>query len=213
MVMWRCSWIVLCVLFVTPSSRAEVCPPPVEEVVCLLDRVGALCTGLAPVALMESGSSGAVYRIDMADWQVVALETVALQPTGYALHVANAPTSDGWGGDAGESRFDAEFHLFNRGAYLYANDALPAQRLASSPLPRGAARLSVRICGGGFAFETPVDGFDAWGESVFQIAGERADAESGAFNDTLLWLGIGRTVGDPGRTGSGVGVVRVTFGR
>lgn len=210
--MTRTMLITLLTLAMMETAAAQGCPEITEEVTCVLGPLGARCDGQAPLRLVEATAAGPLYRLDVSEWPLVQVEAFISQPAGYAFHLANAPTSNGWGGDAGESRFDSEFHVFNTAAYLYANDHRPNQALGTVRVP-DPGLFAVTICHGVFAFESPLRSFESSSRSVFQLAGEQRDAEADDWNDTLLWLAIGRTVGSTARVGSGVRSVRVTFGR
>ena len=42
------------------------------------------------------------------------------KPTGYALHVSDSPTANGWGGDASTTDHDAEAHSFGSSLQFYS---------------------------------------------------------------------------------------------
>lgn len=46
----------------------------------------------------------------------------ARQVTGFSFDIADSPTVDGWGGDAGTTEKGAEVHGYNKDLYMFTND-------------------------------------------------------------------------------------------
>jgi hypothetical protein len=124
---------------------------------CIFDLDTRTITACSPdltghVTMMpQQPSTGLVVEVNMDGWESMCVAAVADSVSGYAFHIGNDRTNDGWAGGA-LSQYDSEAHLYNNGLYVYRND------LGGSTL---AASLSNAIPDGAFAAIVK-DGYLGW---------------------------------------------------
>ncbi|MFO0589054.1 MAG: hypothetical protein U0441_16000 [Polyangiaceae bacterium] len=154
--------------------------------------------------------SGIVLEVDMAGHKMLQVGTKVAGPHGYALHIADSPSNNGWAGDGGDFSNDSEALLYENTMFVWGSDRVGNPNLlkAQNVIPDGDGVLWAGVCDGKFllyswdftnpatnALVTSVDG-------LFQIDGNEPDNENGGVNDTKLYVGLERTVGSSSRTGS-----------
>ena len=196
------------------------CPLPTQTLTCevTLSTGGVKCsTGPStswPITL-TSTSSGYVYTLDMSAWDLVKTDLNTKGPSNYAIHWANSPSNDAWGGDGGDFENDSEAFLYGTSVYAYGNQSSGTPYLGGANLLTSSALESsvALICDSYFGFTSPSGMFEHAGPEIFQIDGNEPDAENGVVNDQKLYVGVRRTVGSTSRTGTGVEKLIFTFGR
>ena len=196
------------------------CATPSATLTCELSlRTGAVkcedgTTG--PVSL-DATTSGYTYKIDMAGYTSMVTQATISKPTDWILHWANSSSNDGWGGDGGDFSNDAEVFFQGSNIVLYSNDTYGTSLLTSG-LAVDPARQSTGtavLCDSYFGWTGDDTGttIEHTGPETFQIDGTEADTQSSTgLNDTVVHLGVERTVGSSARTGSSVDALTLVFG-
>lgn len=202
-------------------AQAVVCPanPSVLGVFFIDLRIGfSVSTTEGAVTVLEppqsnadctDGSLMSVIKIDVPDecTQVNVLVEYEGEPSGWTLNLGDSATNNGFGGDAGTTRNNAELQVLEQQMSVYnasddpdTVDRLVHQHLA---LDDGAIRLTVADQTVGWGqprgiLQTPGLG------RLFAIPDEVGDERS-------IYLGINRVINDTNRRGCGVRRVLVSF--
>lgn len=80
----------------------------------------------------SAGDKTAVAAVSMSGYQRLDVFARVCDPSGWALHMADSPTTNGWGGDAGTTDHDAEAYIYDGdgfqfyGAYDFNRAAYPS---------------------------------------------------------------------------------------
>jgi hypothetical protein len=199
---------------------AATCGAPTEWTVCRWDPATSdfVCSYQDPITV-TSTQGGTVVSVDLEGWRTLQLRAHLDSWSGYIWHVADSETSDGHGGDQGSSVFDGEIHNDPAGSVL----AYDAQQGGTSELLAAADRaatpsddLAVQVCEGWASHaargapapvEAAADDFLRWDPTM-------PDAERPAgVNDTLLRIGLNRTVASLARAGVGLSEPVILLGR
>lgn len=202
-----------------PEDPLDVgrCPEPTEFTTCTIDLVdgSTSCDNGDPISLEAFNQNGPVYALDMAEWDVAIVDVDSLDPEGWWLHLGNSPSNNGWNGDGSDNSNDSEAQLLNNSLAVYPNDfgGGTAVLSESAPVELPSDSATMVVCDGYFKWTSSTLDVSAASNFIFQIDGDEPDPQAGGINDQLLWLGVGQTVGSPGRDGAGVTSVTVTFGR
>jgi hypothetical protein len=146
------------------------------------------------------------------------VDAIYSNPTDWALHIGNSPTTDGNSGDGGNWQNDTEAQLFGTGLVVYGSDVVGSGALLSSStaVASGSDTVQAIVCDSYFSWSSSTYTGDVSGVGVFQIDGDEADTGTSAtsgLNDQQLYLGVNRTVGSTSRIGSGTKRITVTFGQ
>lgn len=229
-----------------PDPGDTVPPPPdppevVEEYSCFVDEYGA--TDCDPSMVDAAYAAPNAYYIPQGQWvlnasmapfQQMDVYAWVCDPTGWAMHVADSPTCNGYGGDAATSDHDAEGYLFAQqgnpsewveffsaydmsrgvpGTYVKDEDAFPGAcdwvRMTffhNRVTPNSCFYYSSS------ASSTTVKslhgaklGYPACGASTSTQRSIECDWEDSGLADKENWyVGLNRTVGSASRSGTGV---------
>ncbi len=174
-----------------------------------------LASRVLPVSPVTRSTSTTPYtstwQIDMSAYRAVILDARMARVNQWGLHLADSPSNDGFGGDAGDSSYDSEFYTFGTGAALYTDDnGGTAQLLSLSGVVDPASdHLQLAVCDGYLGFQSDVYPYtETTSPFIFQIDGDEPDPVTATgLNDRLLWLGLNRTVGSSARMGQGASYV------
>jgi hypothetical protein len=196
--------------------------PATETYRCVIDINGGTSTCTGAVTLQVSSGIYRVGRIDLASgFQRMDVFADICNPTGYTIHVADSPTTNGFGGDGGTTNHDAETHLTDTSFNMFDDDlgnlgAVERNAVAAS----GCYRVQYSIMENTVLFDNDGNPADAAKINVDSYEGfelgpyAEADAEDPGAADANLWyLGLNRTVGDPSRSGTGVSRACVVLSR
>ena len=202
------------------------CPDATEWVTCVLEGGRAVyCdmpTGEAdPVTLLSHSSGGSTLyntlQIDMSNFTTMVVEADTNKPSQWALHIADSPSNDGYGGDASDFTNDSEAQLFTTSMAVYSDEIGGTTLLQNTPnvIASSTDTLYTVVCDGYIGFESNTIGYtDLSSVNIFQIDGDEVDTQAaGGINDQLLFLGVNRTVGSATRVGQGFTTVFVHLGR
>jgi len=103
---------------------ASACGAEGETNTCTvyLDRGSVVCSGSDAPAAVTSTDSGMVLSLDMTAYEAVQVDADMFDPSGWALHVGNSPTNDGWCGDGSTTDNDSEAWIYGTGVQVCASD-------------------------------------------------------------------------------------------
>lgn len=85
---------------------------------CTLNGGTTPCTGAISVNPVGNGMFTA--KVDMSGYRRLDMFAVVCNPTGWALHLTDSPTADGYGGDGSSTDHDAEAYLLNSGFQFFS---------------------------------------------------------------------------------------------
>jgi len=174
------------------------------------------CTDNVITATLTSG----IYRVLRANlgttYQRLDVFANVCNPTNWWIHLADSPTTNGFGGDAGTANHDAEAYLLGSQFQMYTMDnsrgaAWPSYRSDGVAATSGCYRVQWAIFESRVLFDDDPDPSDPFRVDVTTSRGfERSpyaepDAEDSTGADSNLWyVGLNRTVGSASRVGTGV---------
>ncbi len=182
----------------------------------------ATCDMGNPVSTVST-VNGLALRADMTNWTAMVASFDVDLPDNvnsldhWALNIGNSPSNNGWGGDGSQFANDSEIQLWRNGVQVLSNDyGLNATGNVFLPGVSPATDLAgdfveATVCDGYFSWENDAGFTETISPYLFQIDGDEADFQAGGSNDSILWIGINRTVGTPYRSGSGVQNMTLTF--
>ena len=196
------------------------CTTPKATLECEVDLKGGTVKcedGTSGPVSLYSSSAGLSYEIDMSSYTSMVTQATISKPTDWVMHWANSPSNDGWGGDGSDFSNDAEVFFQGSSIILYSNDTYGASSLTSGAAvdPASQSTGTAVLCDSYFGWTGDNTGttIEHTGPETFQIDGTEADTQSSSgVNDTLVYLGLQRTVGSTSRTGSTVDAVTLIFG-
>lgn len=208
------------------AARAEkpIPPDPGGPVSCTLNLkyningcagVAGLTVSLTPIGGTSATSTQAWLKATLGYGQR-AVFTVRYDavPSGWTVDIGDSSTNNGWAGDAGTQRNDAEMQVAGRSFTVYGRDGTPVQPLFNFDNP-GLGPGSVgtfdvsdqKLC-----WNLP--GTDGCLNSSYLYAlNGQPDSEPGGVNFDI-YAGFNRVISGPGsRVGSGVTSVTVQIWR
>lgn len=204
--------------------KGEITSPSNAELLCPWSGTGAtyfcyvdLDTGTKPTCAPEianqvniiNTANGAVVEVDTSGFQQMLVGSVIQNSQGYALHIGNSPSNNGWGGDSGHFSNDSEAHLYNSSLFVYGNDHAGTPLLAqvSNAVPaQNQPVIWAAVCDGVFrwsSYDTVSQtggNHDIVDSGIFQIDGNEMDSNPNG-NDQNLYIGLERTISNSSRTG------------
>jgi hypothetical protein len=185
---------------------------------CTVDISGGTngCTD----GIITATTSTGIYRVLTvnlgASYQRLDLFVNVCNPTGWWTHLADSPTTNGFGGDSGTTNHDAEAYILDTGFQLFTMDnsrgfAWPSYRSTGVAAATGCYRAQWVIYESRTMFDddgnpadTPrVDVNTSRGFERSPYAETDAEDPTGA-NANLWYVGLNRTVGSAARLGTGV---------
>lgn len=175
------------------------------------------CTENVITATTTSG----IYRVlraDLgADYQRLDVFADVCDPTGWWIHLADSPTSNGFGGDGATTRHDAEAYLLGSQFQMFSMDddrggSWPSYRSIAVTSTSGCYRAQWAISESRVLYDDDPNAADPFRVDVFTSRGfarspyAEPDSEDPSEANANLWyVGLNRTVASPGRAGTGVG--------
>jgi hypothetical protein len=176
------------------------------------------CNG--PISLTTNSGIYRVATVDLADGYVRLDAFVNFcNPTGYSTHLADSPTADGGGGDAGTTLHNAETYLQDKDFWFFGMDVPALATVDPTATRRGIAGTGcstfhwtvfesytgLRTTVGGLQ-TIPGSNLTLNAQGGFESAPyATADSEDLTSADANRWyVGLNRTVGSSARTGTGV---------
>ena len=169
---------------------------------CSID-LPATTTCAAPI-VATFGAGEATVAIDMTGLAELEIDTQICDPMGWVLHLGDSPSDNGYGGDSGQFSNDAEIQLQGTQLDVFPNQmASGASTLDADPSFVAATGCSSIVL---FVRDQTVD---ATQPHAYHVASSFAlriapPSDLEGVPDSLWWLGIDRTYGDPTRTGTGI---------
>jgi len=170
------------------------------------------CDGESTPVTVHAAAAGLVLQIDMAGYTSLRATMTLSEPSGWLWHLGNSPTNDGYGGDNGDNQNDSEAHaVLGTELRVFSNDLGGTELLleASDVSDPVAADVEVEVCDGQFHYRSGTYTTVLVDDYIFQVDGDEADSESGGTNDTIVYLGLERTVNNVTRTGGDLTSVQV----
>ncbi|HXU45131.1 MAG TPA: hypothetical protein VN783_06370 [Thermoanaerobaculia bacterium] len=173
------------------------------------------------ITVTSSAGSQRVATINLApSWVRLDAFVNVCNPTGWWIHFADSPTCDGFGGDVGTAEHDAEAYNLATAFQFFGMDNLaraisdPSYVAASVVPASGCFRVQYTIYEDQVSFDDDGDPADPPLVSVHSVRGfesapyAEADSEDTTSADANKWyVGVNRTVGSTGRTGTGANKV------
>ncbi len=165
------------------------------------------CTGSASVTASAIAMSQMTAVIDMTGFTSVTVALDACDVTGFSFHFGDSPTNDGYGGDAGSTSNDAEVHVTAGSLSVYGNDSVSPglQGTIADVLPTAGCG-SYEITFADQQITTPTMVFT--GPQFLRID---PPTDTEGTPDALWYLGVNRTYGNAGRTGTGTTTAALCF--
>lgn len=169
------------------------------------------CGGLPWVSMVQSPSAGKVVTKISGQPSVTFQVTYGSTPTGWTVNIGDSATNNGYGGDAGTQSRDAEMQVVGAEMAIFGNDFnIP---------PGGLLKTITNIANTSYPLNLQVkDQYLYWQMYVvngswsspylYALAGE-SDIEGPINYD--IYAAFNRTINDPGRSGSGVARVKISF--
>jgi hypothetical protein len=125
----------MCVLVATavtaaqPAAAAETTEADASTLAywCNVNVTGGTdnCNGGGVVGVTNPGGAKRLASVDLnaiANWGVFVLRTRVCNATGFSTHIADSPTNNGFGGDSGSTRHDAEAHANGTTLLVFRSD-------------------------------------------------------------------------------------------
>jgi hypothetical protein len=185
---------------------------------CVVDPLTASddCTlGVVNASYPSSNKARAVVDLNASfNWASLVVRVETCNGSGYTVHVADSPTNNGFGGDAGSTQHDAEAHTVGTTLYVYRSDIG-----SGSPLrcqfggPSSVSGCIVQdwiVRPDELSFDSSTFSSNSLerclSPDLFDFPSyDEADSEdtTGAYEDKL-YVGLNRTYGSASRSGSGV---------
>lgn len=160
---------------------------------------------------IKSTVNGFVLEVKMTNWGQMQVQANAEASSLYTFHIGDSPTNDGWSGDAGTTKYDAEVFLHNNGLFAYRNDFGGSSHIASlaDAIPDGVGSFCAVVADQEFVwYGTPAGA----SQSTTYLGISDPFLFRPNLDDEKLYVGINRTVGKASRTGSAIdGVVLVSL--
>jgi hypothetical protein len=187
----------------------------------------------APTISLLSNTNGSTYRVNMSSYRRLDLFASICNPTGWAMHLTDSPSANGYGGDGASTDHDAEGYLIGGsslefysaydmtrilpGAYLNKRGAFPGGcsvvRMAAFH-DAGSPDSTFQFVGDISKPEISTEvsslhgmkiGYTSCSSSTSSQRSIECDYENRSLSDQNYWyIGINRTVGSSSRTGTGV---------
>lgn len=191
--------------------------PATETYRCVIDVAGGTNTCSGPVSLAVSSGIYRTGRIDLSDGYLRLDAFVDVcSPTGFTMHFADSPTTNGYGGDGGTTNHNAEVHNVGTGIYFYGVDDTNLHITDPIAVTRdvirasGCYRVHWTIQEDRFLFDDDGDPTDSSRIRLdsfrsFEVPPyDETDLEDPSELDAPYWyFGLNRTYGSAGRTGTG----------
>lgn len=202
-----------------PQAQAQPQPLPPARPTAATDPNGLqLDLPTEDVNVVQERGATALLHIDMQKHRRMALELEFSGPSvEWSFNLGDSNTNNGWGGDSMTAINDAEIQILNGNLEVYGSDLLDHYK--EYPPKQRFMKLWENVAGDGRVVRLEIaDGevtyIDETGRrdsyrhpALFALSGQD-DAEAGVNYD--LYLGVNRVVMG-GRTGSGLGKVKVRF--
>jgi hypothetical protein len=217
-------------LFVASATTAQVLPNGTDPNAlratfyqCTINVTAGTtdCTS-GPISITSASGTQRVARVNLASNNYLRLDAFvdSCSASGYWFHLADSPTADGGGGDAGTTQHDAEAHAFGYDFYFYSTLtpgtlALDTTYTAQGLIPFGGCRRTQWT-----VYESQVladNDADPTDPALIEIKSQygfdsapyaEPDTEDPFGADANLWyVALNRTIGNASRTGSGVNKV------
>ncbi|MEM9556596.1 MAG: hypothetical protein AAGC60_20220 [Acidobacteriota bacterium] len=211
-------------LVATPSFAVEaeaepaVALPATATYACYVDIANGFddCFNPVTVAPYSSSSNQRVVTADLDNgfrWRSMTVRYEICNSSGWTWNVGDSPTNNGFGGDAASTQHDAEAQALNGTLSVYKSDigggGLTCQ-FAGPPNPVGCITQEFLVRNDYFEFDSnTASSFPrdvCGGPALFDFpAYDEADSEdpTGLYEDKI-YVGLNRTVGSSGRSGSGI---------
>ena len=170
--------------------------------------------------IITATTTSGIYRVLRADVgsSYLRLDVFAdvCNPTSWWIHLADSPTTNGFGGDGATTQHDAEAYILGGAFQMYTMDnsrgnAWPSYRSDAVTASTGCYRVQWAISESRVLFDDDPNPADAFRVDVFTSRGfERSpyaepDSEDPTGANANLWyIGLNRTVGSSARIGTGV---------
>jgi hypothetical protein len=190
--------------------------PATDTYRCVVDLDAGTNTCTGAISLTSSSGIYRTGRIDLAGgYQRLDAVVDVCSPTGYTLHIADSPTCDGWGGDAGTTNHNAEVQINGTGIYTFGTDERGTTEpgtLETGVLPAsGCYRVHWTIQEDKIRFDDDGNLSDSSRISLdsyhgFEIApyAETDTEDPNGYDANLWYFGLNRTVYSAARSGTGV---------
>lgn len=203
-----------------PAQRVFVQQEPSEPIASRPADDGDLTLELPPqgTKVLDQVGNRALVHIDMRGRDRLILELQFSGPSReWSLNLGDSNTNNGWGGDGCTAINDAELQILNGVLELYGSDLLdtdPDYGYKVRFMKRwenvigSDGKLRLEVADGKVTYlnsEGRRETFEHY--ALFALAGQ-PDREAGVNYD--LYLGVNRVVA-PGRTGSGISKVKISF--
>jgi len=184
---------------------------------CTVDISGGINTCTDNVITVTATSG--VQRVLLVNLSpsYVRLDTFinVCNPTGWWSHMADSPTTNGFGGDSGTTNHDSEAYTLGTAFQMYTMDnprgnAWPSYRSDPVVPATGCYRVQWTVYESQVFFYDDGDPADAPRVEVFTSRGfesapyaETDSEDTTSANANLWYVGLNRTVGSTSRTGTG----------
>lgn len=189
---------------------------------CTIDVAGPThdCTA-GIINITSSSGNQRVASINLApSWLRLDAFVDVCNPTNWWIHLADSPTTNGFGGDAGTAEHQAEAYNLGTAFHFYGMDNIPLGisdpvYLSDAVAPAsGCFRVQYTIYEDQVLWDDDGNPTDAARIDFHSVRGfesapyAEADSEDPTSANANLWyLGINRTVGDVSRNGTGTNKV------
>lgn len=202
--------LVLALLLACAGSARAVCPG--GTMVLDLEH-GTVLTGTPPAAVTQLAlaptpnpacSSGytALLQIDLAGCEEAIVVVEWDKPTAWTVHIADSPTSDGYGGDAGTTPNHAELWINQQILWVASNrtNGVGDNELAQENLELNDAAMKFEVSNQRVAWGPPYNVLETPGLKKLYAFPDTSNPAEGH----KVYVGLNRVVADlPLRTGCG----------
>ena len=191
-----------------PDASPPDAAPPACAFSCTVDLTsdGATCAGL-PSAV---ASGEYITTLNMGAYTSLTMTAMVCNPTGWIFDLADSPTDNGFGGDAGTSMNDAEIQVQNGTFAVYANDYDNTALLNATPnyiSSTGCTTITWLVLDQNFTSITP-SGINLVSDGLLRI---NPPTDSPNPPDALWYLGLNVVVSGSGSGRTGTGVMNATL--
>jgi hypothetical protein len=158
----------------------------------------------------------ALVRLDFADFDHFTLAAEICQHAGWVLNIGDSFSNNGGGGDNEDFSNDSELQIFDRELRVFGDDTPPRNSLLLAqpeflwmPADCGGTTIGIsRTAQAGLlsaSANTVIQNFSS--DRLFRIGAPDTEGSS----DTIVWVGLNRSVLNTDRRGQGVRNARFRF--
>lgn len=190
-----------------------------ESTSCTIDLVANThtCSGIGALRFILSPSGGktvVTLKLDPRTsgfFQARFDVTYNAEPSGFTVNIGDSATNDGGGGDARTQSNDSELQIFFRQFSLVGNDDSTPSRVLRvlEGFAENGKTISFTVSNNHVDWRTAAGATGAVDSPFIYALDGQPDGEGPINYD--IYAAFNRVIGDPGRSGSGVSRVVITF--